>query len=377
VGVLDRHAESLAADLRRRLLARRRAEAAAGHASGESLDAAVGELVDEVAAPLSEERRDQVRELILRDTVGLGPLEELLVDPAVEEVMVNGHERVYVEREGRIERTEVRFESERALRDAIERILAPLGRRVDELSPMADARLSDGSRVNVIIPPLSVDGPALSIRRFTAARPDPEELVASGTLTVELRELLADAVRGRRSLLISGGTGSGKTTLLNALSAYIDPAERVVTIEDAAELRLRQPHVVRLESRPASVEGRGEVTIRDLLRNALRMRPDRIVIGEVRGAESLDLLTALNTGHDGALSTVHANSPEDALRRLETLALMAGIGLPHEAIRQQVRRGIELVVHLVRAAEGARRVVAVGEVVVVAGGIGVREVWTR
>jgi pilus assembly protein CpaF len=377
VGVLDRHAESLAADLRRRLLERRRAEAAAGHASGESLDAAVGELVDEVAAPLSEERRDQVRELILRDTVGLGPLEELLADPAVEEVMVNGHERVYVEREGRIERTQVRFESERALRDAIERILAPLGRRVDELSPMADARLSDGSRVNVIIPPLSVDGPALSIRRFTAARPDPEELVASGTLTVELRELLADAVRDRHSILISGGTGSGKTTLLNALSAYIDPAERVVTIEDAAELRLRQPHVVRLESRPASVEGRGEVTIRDLLRNALRMRPDRIVIGEVRGAESLDLLTALNTGHDGALSTVHANSPEDALRRLETLALMAGIGLPHEAIREQVRRGIELVVHLVRATEGARRVVAVGEVVAVAGGVGVREVWTR
>jgi pilus assembly protein CpaF len=377
VGVLDRHAESLAADLRRRLLERRRAAAAAGHASGESLDAAVAELVDEVAAPLSDERRDQVRELILRDTVGLGPLEDLLADPAVEEVMVNGHERVYVEREGRIERTEVRFESERALRDAIERILAPLGRRVDELSPMADARLSDGSRVNVIIPPLSVDGPALSIRRFTAARPDPEELVASGTLTVELRELLADAVLGRRSILISGGTGSGKTTLLNALSAYIDPAERVVTIEDAAELRLRQPHVVRLESRPASVEGRGEVTIRDLLRNALRMRPDRIVIGEVRGAEALDLLTALNTGHDGALSTVHANSPEDALRRLETLALMAGIGLPHEAIREQVRRGIGLVVHLVRAADGARRVVAVGEVVAVAGGIGVREVWKR
>ena len=377
MGVIDRHAESLAADLRRRLLERRRAEAAAGRPSGEDLEAAVADLVDDHAAPLSGARREQVRELILRDTVGLGPLEELLADPAVEEVMVNGPDDVYVERGGRIERTGIRFDSERALRDAIERILAPLGRRVDELSPMADARLADGSRVNVIIPPLSVDGAALSIRRFTAARPDPDELVASGTLTAELRELLAAGVRDRRSILISGGTGSGKTTLLNALSAYIDPAERVVTIEDAAELRLRQPHVVRLESRPASVEGRGEVTIRDLLRNALRMRPDRIVIGEVRGAEAMDLLTALNTGHDGALSTVHANSPEDAVRRLETLALMAGIGLPHEAIREQVRRGIELVVHLARAADGARRVVAVGEVVATAGGVGVREVWTR
>jgi pilus assembly protein CpaF len=377
VGVLDRHAESLASDLRRRLLERRRAEAAAGHPGGEDLEAAVTELVDDHAAPLSATRREHVRELILRDTVGLGPLEELLADPEVEEVMVNGPDAVYVERGGRIEATEVRFESERALRDAIERILAPLGRRVDELSPMADARLADGSRVNVVIPPLSVDGPALSIRRFTAARPDPDELVASGTLTVELCELLASAVGEPRSILISGGTGSGKTTLLNALSAYIDPAERVVTIEDAAELRLRQPHVVRLESRPASIEGRGEVTIRDLLRNALRMRPDRIVIGEVRGPEALDLLTALNTGHEGALSTLHANSPEDALRRLETLALMAGIGLPHAAIRDQLGRGIQLVVHLSRDSDGARRVVALGEVVTAAGGVGIRDVWRR
>ena len=377
MGVIERHAESLAADLRRRLLERRRAEAAAGCPSGDGLEAAVAELVDDHAATLSEDRREQIRELILRDTIGLGPLEELLADPAIEEVMVNGPEAVYVERGGRIERTEISFGSEGALRDAIERILAPLGRRVDELNPMADARLADGSRVNVIIPPLSVDGPALSIRRFAAARPGPDELVDSGTLTGDLRDLLAAAVRRRRSVLISGGTGSGKTTLLNALSAYIDPAERVVTIEDAAELRLRQPHVVRLESRPASVEGRGEVAIRDLLRNALRMRPDRIVIGEVRGMEALDLLTALNTGHDGALSTVHANSPEDAVRRLETLALMAGIGLPHEAIREQVRRGIHLIVHLARDAGGERRVVAVGEVVAAGGGVGVREVWTR
>ncbi|HEY8001852.1 MAG TPA: CpaF family protein [Solirubrobacterales bacterium] len=291
--------------------------------------------------------------------------------------MVNGHESVYVERRGRIERSEIRFESEQSLRDAIERILAPAGRRVDELSPMADARLADGSRVNVVIPPLAVDGPALSVRRFTAVRPDPEQMVAGGTLTAELCELLAEAVAARRSVLISGGTGSGKTTLLNALSAWISPADRVVTIEDAAELRLRQPHVVRLESRPQSVEGSGGVTIRDLLRNALRMRPDRIVIGEVRGPEALDLLTALNTGHDGALSTVHANSPEDALRRLETLALMAGVGLPHEAIREQLARGVDLVVQMERSDGGARRVTEVAEVLRAAAGVGVREIWRR
>jgi pilus assembly protein CpaF len=375
VGAADRNAEALAADLRRRLVERRRAEAAAGGARGGDLEAVVTALVDQHAAVLSEGLRAQVRELILRDTVGLGPLEELLADPAVTEVMVNGAEAVYVESGGRIEPTEVRFASEVALRDAIERILAPLGRRVDELSPMVDARLADGSRVNVIIPPLSVDGPALSIRRFAAARPGPDELVASGTLTVEVRDLLAAAVGDRRSILISGGTGAGKTTLLNALSAYIGLGERVITIEDAAELQLRQPHVVRLESRPPSVEGRGEVTIRDLLRNALRMRPDRIVIGEVRGREALDLLTALNTGHDGALSTVHANSPGDALRRLETLAMMAGVGLPHQAIRDQVRRGIELVVHLARSSQGERQVTEVGEVVPAAGGVGVRELW--
>ncbi len=326
---------------------------------------------------LSAQRRAQIADLILRETVGLGPLEDLLADDEVEEVMVNGHHAVYVERRGRIEASEIRFDSEQALRDAIERILAPVGRRVDELSPMADARLADGSRVNVVIPPLAVDGPALSVRRFTAARPDPDELVDRGTLTERSRELLADAVRARRSILVSGGTGSGKTTLLNALSVWIAPDDRVVTIEDAAELRLRQAHVVRLESRPATVEGRGEVTIRDLLRNALRMRPDRIVIGEVRGAEALDLLTALNTGHEGALSTVHANSPEDALRRVETLALMAGVGLPHEAIREQLARGVDLVVHMARGPAGARLVTEVGEVWRAAAGVGVRELWRR
>ncbi|MGA8803150.1 MAG: CpaF family protein [Solirubrobacterales bacterium] len=372
--VRRRHLDELAAELRRRLIERRRAQAASGGELGPLPDA-VSELIDDDAAILEPATRARLRELILREAVGLGPLEELLTDPAVEEVMVNGHDRVYVERGGRIERADVRFPSEQALRDAIERILTPLGRRVDELSPMVDARLEDGSRVHVVIPPLAVDGPSLSIRRFSAIRPGPRELVELGTLTNELHDELAAAVGARRSILVSGGTGSGKTTLLNALSAFIDETERVVTIEDAAELRLRQPHVVRLESRPANVEGRGLVSIRDLLRGALRMRPDRIVIGEVRGGEALDLLMALNTGHEGALSTVHANSPEDALRRVETLALMARVGLPHEAIREQLGRGLDLVVHLARLSDGSRRVVEVAEVVRAAGSVGVRELY--
>ncbi len=372
--VRRRHLEQLAAELRRRLVGRRRAEAAAGRDLAPLTDAVDG-IVSTGAAVLEPATRELLRELILREAVGLGPLEELLADPEVEEVMVNGHERVYVERAGSLERTDVAFASEQALRDAIERILAPLGRRVDELSPMVDARLADGSRVNVIIPPLAVDGPSISIRRFSAARPGPAELVELGTLTPGLRDELGAAVEARRSILISGGTGSGKTTLLNALSAFIAPRERVVTIEDAAELQLRQPHVIRLESRPANVEGRGLVEIRDLLRNALRMRPDRIVIGEVRGAEALDLLMALNTGHQGALSTVHANAPDDALRRVETLALMAGVGLPHASIREQLGRGIDLVCHLARLRDGMRRVVEVGEVVRAAGSVGVRIIY--
>jgi pilus assembly protein CpaF len=373
--VRRRHLDELAAELRRRLVERRRAQAASGGAAMGPLPEAVRELVDEDAAILEAPTRDRLCELILREAVGLGPLEELLADPAVEEVMVNGHERVYVERGGRIERTEVSFPTEQALRDAIERILTPLGRRVDELSPMVDARLEDGSRVHVVIPPLAVDGPSMSIRRFSAVRPGPRELVDLGTITEELHDELAAAVGARRSILVSGGTGSGKTTLLNALSAFIEGNERVITIEDAAELRLRQPHVVRLESRPANVEGRGKIAIRDLLRGALRMRPDRIVIGEVRGGEALDLLMALNTGHEGALSTVHANSPEDALRRIETLALMAGVGLPHEAIREQLGRGLDLVIHLARLSDGSRRVVEVAEVVRTAGSVGVRELY--
>jgi pilus assembly protein CpaF len=373
--VRRRHLDELAAELRRRLVERRRAEAASGGAKLTPLPEAVRALVEEDAGLLEPSTRARLVELIMREAVGLGPLEELLADPSVEEVMVNRHDRVYVERQGKIERAEVGFDSEQSLRDAIERILTPLGRRVDELSPMVDARLEDGSRVHVVIPPLAVDGPSMSIRRFSPVRPGPRELVDLGTLTPELHDQLEAAVSARRSILVSGGTGSGKTTLLNALSAFIGAGERVITIEDAAELRLRQPHVVRLESRPANVEGRGRITIRDLLRGALRMRPDRIVIGEVRGAEALDLLMALNTGHEGALSTVHANSPEDALRRIETLALMAGVGLPHDAIRDQLGRGLDLVIHLARLSDGSRRVVEVAEVVRTAGSVGVRELY--
>jgi pilus assembly protein CpaF len=377
VGARERNVAELAARLRTRLVERRRAEVARGSDGGGDLREAVRELVDEQAILLGAGDREEVAARIVRDSIGLGPLEVLLADPAVEEVMVNGPGTVYIERGGRIEATDVVFADEEELRNAIERILAPLGRRVDELSPMVDARLADGSRVNVVIPPLAIDGPLVSIRRFGARRPGPDELVALGTLTAAQRRSLEAAVAGHRSVLVSGGTGSGKTTLLNALSGFIAAGERVVTIEDAAELRLQQPHVVRLESRPAGVEGRGEVTIRDLLRNALRMRPDRIVIGEVRGPEALDLLTALNTGHDGALSTVHANSPADALSRLETLALMAGVGLPHAAVAEQVQRGIDLVVHLERRADGARVVTEIAEVVRAAGTTAVRTVGDR
>ncbi len=368
----QRHVEDLADSLRGRLVERRRAEAAAGETLAGDLPAEVRKLVEEEAALLAARDRAAVEARIVRDTVGLGPLEDLLADPSVEEVMVNGPASVFVERHGKIEAAGVCFPDEAELRNAIERILAPLGRRIDELSPMVDARLADGSRVNVVIPPLAIDGPALSIRRFGAQRPTPSQLVELGTLTRAQCKLLETAVAARHSVLVSGGTGSGKTTLLNALSSFISSSERVVTIEDAAELRLQQPHVVRLESRPASVEGRGEVTVRDLLRNALRMRPDRIVIGEVRGPEALDLLTALNTGHDGALSTVHANSPADALSRLETLALMAGLGLPHGAIAEQVQRGVDLVVHLERRPDGVRRVSEIAEVVRAAGATAVR-----
>lgn len=366
----------LAAELRSRLIERRRALAVAGVAELPSLQEAVAALVADEAALLRPADRELVADRVLRDTIGMGPLEEVLRDPEVEEVLVNGHREVWVERRGALERSQVCFGDEDALRDVIERILGPIGRRVDELSPMADGRLSDGSRVNVVIPPLSVDGPAISIRRFAGLRPGPHELVERGSFDRALLDLLAEAVAARRNLIISGGTGSGKTTVLNALSTYIDASERVITIEDAAELRLEQPHVVRLESRPAGIEGVGEVTIRDLVRNALRMRPDRIVIGEVRGPEAMDLLVALNTGHRGALSTVHANGPGDALRRIETLAMMAGLGVPHEVVSEQLTSAVDLVLHLERSGTD-RRAVELCEVTRVAGSPAVRSVWSR
>ena len=360
--------DDLARALRARLIERARSGAASADVAAE-----VRALVESEAAALPADSRHELCRRVMLLAGGLGPLEPLLADPAVDEVMVNGAGTVYVERRGRIEPTDVAFESDAELLHAIERILAPLGRRVDEASPLCDARLADGSRVNVVVPPLSLSGPLLTIRRFRRQGFSLRELVANATMPAPVAELLAVAVTARASVLVSGGTGSGKTTTLNALSGAIPAGERIVTIEDAAELSLRQAHVVRLEARPPNLEGMGEVTIRQLVRNALRMRPDRIVVGEVRGAEALDLLQALNTGHDGSLSTVHANSPEDALRRIETLALMADVGLPHAAVREQVASAIDLVVHQERRRDGSRAVTSVAEVVRVAGGAATRE----
>jgi pilus assembly protein CpaF len=365
---MDDALERLAVSLRERLVA----EAGEGDAD---VAARIRSVVEREAGLLDAEQREALVARVAERSFGLGPLEPLLRDPAVDEVMVNGPRAVFVERAGRVEPAAVTFGSEAELCHVIERILAPLGRRVDEASPLADARLPDGSRVNVIIPPLSLDGPILTVRRFRRRGFTAAELVEQGTMTEALRAFLAGAVRGRINVLISGGTGSGKTTTLNALSAFIPAGERIVTIEDAAELRLQQPHVVRLESRPPNLEGRGEVTIRALVRNALRMRPDRIVVGEVRGAEALDMLSAMTTGHDGSLSTIHAGSPEEAVRRLETLALMADVALPLAAVREQVSGAIELVVHQARGRDGERRVVEVAEVVRLAGGPATRELY--
>ena len=363
--------DQLAEALRERLVERAR-EGADARPVAEQVQA----LVDSEARPLPEAERQRLAERVLRLATGLGPLDQLLADPSVDEVMVNGGGDVYVERAGRVEPAAASFVDQGELMHAIERILAPLGRRVDEASPLCDARLADGSRVNVVIPPLSVDGPCLTIRRFRRGGFALGDLVENATLPAPLAELLAGAVEDRSTILVSGGTGSGKTTTLNALSGAIGADERIVTIEDAAELSLRQPHVVRLEARPPNIEGRGEVTIRHLVRNALRMRPDRIIVGEVRGAEALDMLMALNTGHDGSLTTVHANSPEEALRRVETLALMADIDLPHDAVREHVADAFDLVVHQQRRAGGERRIVSVAEVVRVAGGAGTRALFT-
>ncbi|HWH92220.1 MAG TPA: CpaF family protein [Baekduia sp.] len=318
---------------------------------------------------LSVADRSRLVEEIVADVLGHGPLEPLLLDESVTEIMVNGPFDVWVERDGRIGPTHVRFADEAHLRRIINKIVATIGRRVDESSPMCDARLPDGSRVNVVVPPVSLSGSLLTIRKFGTERMGLDELLGIGTLTAESAEFLELCLRARLNVLISGGTGSGKTTLLNALSGVIPDDERIVTIEDAAELKLQQRHVLRLESRPSNVEGEGQVAIRDLVRNALRMRPDRIIVGEVRGAEALDMLQAMNTGHDGSLCTVHANSARDALARIETMVLMAGYDLPVRAIRQQVASALDLVVHLERVPGGARRITTVSEVLRMEGDI--------
>ena len=330
------------------------------------LDAAVrrelASIIDERGAMLREgERLSLIRELA-DEALGLGPLQALLDDPSVSEIMVNGHEHVYVERRGRISRVPVAFRSEDRLRRVIERIVSRVGRRIDESSPLVDARLADGSRVNAIIPPLAVGGPSLTIRKFAESPLKASDMVSLGTLSDEMVALLHACVKARLNILVSGGTGTGKTTLLNVLSSFVPPEERIVTIEDSVELQLQQEHVVRLESRPANLEGRGEVTIRDLVRNSLRMRPDRIVVGECRGGETLDMLQSMNTGHDGSLSTIHANSPRDAIARLETLVLMAGMDLPHRAIREQIASAIDIVIHIARLRDGTRRVTHITEV---------------
>lgn len=312
---------------------------------------------------LTGRQREYLTEAVLSELTGLGPLDALLQDPEITEIMVNGPDQVYVERGGRLSRCVTVFDDDAHLRRLIERMLSPLGRRVDEASPLADGRLPDGSRFNVVLPPLALNGPTLTIRKFARQPLTMSQLVQIGTLTEEAAAFLGACVVGRKNILVSGGTGSGKTSTLGALSSFIPETERVVTIEDAAELRLLQAHVVTLESRPPNLEGRGEVTIRHLVRNALRMRPDRIIVGEVRGGEALDLLMALNTGHDGSLSTIHANSPRDALSRLETMTLMAGLDLPLRAVREQVASAVQLIVHQQRQRDGRRRITRVTEIV--------------
>jgi pilus assembly protein CpaF len=321
------------------------------------------ELLDEEETPLSGQEKGHIVQLIGDSVLGLGPLEPFIRDPEVTEVMVNDTDTIYVERAGKLYWTGAKFLNQDQLRRTIDKIVGRVGRRIDESSPYVDARLPDGSRVNAIIPPLAIDGPALTIRKFSPDPYDAADLVSFGTMSQAAAQFLEAAVTGRINILVSGGTGAGKTTTLGVLSSFLPDDERVITIEDAAELRLQQPHVVRLEYRPSNIEGRGEVTIRDLVRNALRMRPDRIVVGEVRGGEALDMLQAMNTGHDGSISTIHANSPRDVLSRLETMVLMAGMELTIRAIRDQIASAINLIVHQARLKDGTRRITHLTEIV--------------
>jgi len=323
----------------------------------------IHEILNELSIPLPEGvTQEKIENELYHEAIGLGPLEDLIARDDITEIMVNGPDNVYVEHKGVLYKTDTAFADDHQVLAAIERIVSPLGRRIDESSPMVDARLKDGSRVNAIIPPLSLVGPSITIRKFAKNPLTVDNLISYGSITAEIAHFLDVCVKIRKNILISGGTGSGKTTLLNILSGYLPAKERIITIEDAAELQLRQEHLVRLESRPANIEGKGEVTIRDLVRNSLRMRPDRIVIGECRGGEALDMLQAMNTGHDGSLTTIHANSPRDALARLETLVLMAGFDLPLRAIREQIASAISIIVQINREKDGSRKVVCVSEI---------------
>jgi pilus assembly protein CpaF len=321
-----------------------------------------GKIADEEGLALTRAERVRMLEQITDEILGLGPLEPLLRDETITEVMVNGPQQVYIEREGRLELTNVTFQNDEHVMKIIQRIIAPIGRRVDESSPMVDARLADGSRVNAIIPPLSLVGPVITIRKFAATPFTVEDMIRFGTATPEMFEFLEACVKARLNIFVSGGTGSGKTTMLNILSSFIPDDERIVTIEDAAELQLRQEHVITLESRPSNIEGKGAIPIRELVRNALRMRPDRIIVGECRSAEALDMLQAMNTGHDGSMSTGHANAPRDMLARLETMVLMAGMDLPLRAIREQIASAVDLIVHQNRLKDGSRKIVNITEV---------------
>ena len=328
----------------------------------EQLRRVILEILQREKTPLTLTEREQIVIEILDEVFGLGPLQPLLADPTISDILVNGSQEVYIERRGMLERTNVRFSDDDHLSRIVDRIVSRVGRRVDEASPMVDARLSDGSRVNVIIPPLSLDGPIVSIRRFGTDPLMAQDLLDNGTLTVEMLELLKACVEGKLNILISGGTGAGKTTLLNVLSSNIPSSERIITIEDAAELQLKQDHVVRLETRPPNIEGKGAIRQRQLVINALRMRPDRIIVGEVRGEEAIDMLQAMNTGHEGSLTTVHANSPRDALSRIETMVSMANLNLPDKAARSQIASAIHLVVQISRLPDGTRKITSISEI---------------
>ncbi len=330
--------------------------------ASEQIERLAHQLMQDSPVPLSMSSRQKIVRQILDEVLGLGPLEPLLADPGIADIMVNGAKNIYVERRGRIERVPLTFADDDHLMGVIERIVSSVGRRIDELSPMVDARLKDGSRVNAIIPPLALNGPTLSIRRFTVEKLAVDTLIDFGTITPAIAEVMEAVVKGKLNILISGGTGTGKTTFLNILSSFIPSNQRIITVEDSAELQLQQPHVVQLESRPSNVEGKGEVSLRDLVKNTLRMRPDRIVVGEVRGVEAFDMLTAMNTGHEGSLTTIHANTPRDALGRLENMVSMTGFDMPVKNIRTQVASALDLIIQLERQEDGKRRMISMQEV---------------